>query len=348
MSDSILKSSFQSFLKAIFGCLGLFIGLVLLVALFSLFSSSEETISSDYTTEIQPNADSVRKELSSSAPVILELDISGVIGALDLTQRKIERLLIESREGSLKTNRVKGILLKINTPGGTITDADGIYRALQDYKSRYEVPIFAYADGICASGGMYVACAADKVYASDVTIAGSIGVITGSYLNLHQLMEKVGVSSLTLSEGKGKDDLNPLRPWKPDEDKNIKEVIQYYYNSFVDLIVHHRPNVNKEALVNTYGAQIFPAPKAAEIGLLDGAGESRNSTLKKLLSALSIEDDFYQVVSLKSSNWLSQLINTESPAVTGKLKHEWIYEGQLPKELLNKPLYLYDARSLHY
>lgn len=342
MPDSIFKSALRAFFIAFFALIGVMFAFVVLGISLSSFTGSDETLPTDYSVEIQPNAENVRKEQKATAPVILELDINGVIGAVDLNQRKIEKLLIESRENTLKDDRVKGILLKINSPGGTITDADGIYRALKEYKNRYEVPIFAYADGLCASGGMYVACAADKVYASDVTLVGSIGVITGSYLNLHQLMEKLGVSALTLSEGKGKDELNPLRPWGKDEDKNIKEVIQYYYTSFVDIIVKNRPAVNKEALINTYGAKIFPAEVGASIGLVDGANESRNSTLKKLLEHLSIEDDFYQVISLKSTNWLSQLINTESPALTGKIKHELTFDGQLPKELLGKPLYLYN------
>jgi protease-4 len=341
MQDSLIRSSLRAFLIAFFSFLGILLSIVAITLFVSFLSESDETIPSNYSPEIKPNAEGIRKKLSNSSPVILELDINGVIGAIDLTQEKIEHLLMESRENTLADDRVKGILLRINSPGGTITDADGIYRALKDYKARHHVPIYAFTDGLCASGGMYVACAADKVYASDVTIAGSIGVITGSYVNVYQLMEKLGVKALTLSEGKGKDELNPMRPWAPDEDKNIKEIIQYYYASFVDIITSNRPQVSKEELVNTYGAKVFPAVAAAKIGYIDEAGATRNSTLKKLLTALSIEDDYYQVISLKSTNWLSQLVNSESPALTGTVKHELTLEGQLPKELLGKPLYLY-------
>lgn len=65
-------------------------------------------------------------------------------------------------------------LVYINTPGGTVVDADGIYRALLEYKTKYDVPIYAYIDGLCASGGMYVALAADKIFASDVSLIGSV------------------------------------------------------------------------------------------------------------------------------------------------------------------------------
>lgn len=341
MTDSIIRSSWRALLTAFFTFTGIILSITLAILFFSAFSDSEESISNDYSIAIQPNADGIRKKLADSAPVILELDISGVIGALELNQQKVENLLVESRENTLKDDRVKAVLLKINSPGGTITDADGIYRAIKEYKLRYGVPVFAYADGLCASGGMYVACAADKIYASGVTIVGSIGVITSSFVNVHQLMEKLGITALTLSEGKDKDALNPLRPWAPDEDKNLKEVIQYSYNKFVDLVVSNRPQISKEALINTYGAQIFPAETAAKIGLIDSAVESRSSVLKKLLAAIGIEDDYYQVVSLKSTNWLSQLVNSESGGFNGVIRHEIGLHGDLPKELLGKPLYLY-------
>lgn len=339
MSESLIKSSLRSFLKAFFFFIGAFLSLMLMLLVFSAIGGGGDELPNNFSPEIQPNALGVRKKLAQTSPVILEVDIKGTIGTKELNQSHMENLLVESREDTLK-DRVKGILLRINSPGGTMNDADGIYRAILEYKTQYKVPVFAYVDGLCASGGMYVACAADKVYATDESLIGSIGVITSSFVNVYQLMEKLGINSLTLSAGKGKDNLNPLRPWAPDEDKNLNSIIHYYYDSFVDLIVKHRP-VNKEALIKEYGANIFPAEVAVKNGFIDGAGETRGSVLKKLLAALSIEDDFYQVVSLKSTDWLSQIIRAESPLFTGSFKHEIFFEGQLPKELSGKPLYLY-------
>ena len=95
-----------------------------------------------------------------------------------------------------------------------MVDADGIYRAIKHYKEQYQVPVIAYVDGLCASGGMYIACAADKIYATDVSLVGSVGVLFPSFMNFSKLLDTVGVQSLTISSCKGKDDMNPLRPWK--------------------------------------------------------------------------------------------------------------------------------------
>ena len=341
MQDSLWRSALRSLMVTCGILAGILLTFILFAFLFEAFSSQEEEISNDYSVKILANAEGKRKKLSKSAPVILQLDIQGVIGANELTKNKLETMLIESREDSLRNDRVKGILLVIDSPGGTIDDADGIFRAIKSYKSRYNVPVYAYVDGLCASGGVYIACAADQVFASDVSLIGSIGVITPPFVNVSKLMDKIGVDSLTISEGKGKDALNPMRPWKADEDKNIQEVIQYYYNTFVELVTAHRPKVDRDALIKDYGARVFPAEQAQKIGLIDGAGETRDSTLKKLLKKMSIEDDYYQVVTLESSSWVNQFLKADSPILTGRIKHEFLINGNLPAKVEHQPLYMY-------
>lgn len=335
------KSAVKALLVVFCSVFGFFLAILAFVFLVQSIEQSEEEIPNEYSMTIRPNAKGVRKRLSKSAPAILELEINGIIGTPELSQQTVESMLVESRENSLSDDRVKGILLHINSPGGTINDADGIYRALLAYKSRYKVPVFAYTDGLCASGGMYIACAADEIYSAHTTLVGSIGVISPPFLNVVDLMNKIGVSSLTISAGIGKDELNPLRPWTKDEDKPVQEIIQHYYNDFVNLITTHRPKVSKENLIEVYGAKVFPGNKAAEIGFVDGSGYSREDVLGKLLAKLDIEDDYYQVVTLESTSWLAQLFKAESPLFTGKIQHEFKVFGNIPEYMAGKPLYLY-------
>lgn len=341
MHDSLLKGALRSLLKTFSAILGFFLAFIAIAYLYDAIESTEETIPNDYSAEIRPNALGVRKTLSSDAPVILEIEISGLIGTLELDQRKVEQILVESRENSLKGNRIKGILLVINSPGGAVTDADGIYRALLEYKRQHKVPIFAFVDGLAASGGYYIALAADEVHATTTSLVGSIGVITSPFINVSELMQKIGVSALTISRGIGKDDLDPLRPWKKDEDKNMQQLIEVLYNDFVGLVATHRPKVDKTLLLKEYGAKVFIADEAKKIGLIDETGSSRSSTLQKLLVRLGIEDDYYQVVRLESTNWLNQLFKSKSDLMKGRLVHEVVIEGTLPERLQGKPLYLY-------
>jgi len=341
MRDSIFYVSLRSFFKALFTIIGLGFGIIPLLVIISLFGSSESEPDSKFTPKIAPNAEGVRKRMSKDSPVILKINIVGLVGGEELSMKNIRQQLVESREDTLKNNRVKAIILNVETPGGTVVDAAGIYDALKSYKEQYKVPVYAYVDGLCASGGMYIACAADKIYASDVSIVGSIGVIAPSFLNLTNLLEKIGVSSLTLFAGKGKDDLNPLRPWVPGEQDSYQSIINTYYNNFVDLVASNRPKLDKNKLIKEYGANVFPAKQAAQYGYIDGSGVSYSETLKMLLKEISIEDDYYQVIEMESKTWFNTLFDSQSSVFTGKIKHQIQLTPELDSALLNKYLYLY-------
>jgi len=347
MQHGIIRGSIRALFVVLFGTLGFFAAFIVLGLFFSLFSSSESPdLENRYSLEIAPNANGVRKQLSTSAPVILQLNVDGIIGTKLLNKDTVSTLLTESREGSLKKDRVKAILVQLNTPGGTVEDADAIYRQLLNYKKQHNIPIYGYVDGLLASGGMYIASACDKVYASDASLIGSVGVIVPTFFNASKLMGTLGLETTTLYAGKGKDAGDPTRPWSPEEFKNLNSIIEFYYKQFVDIVAKARPKVNKEALVKDYGAQIYPAPIAVEIGYIDKAGASRADALKDLLAKLSIEDEFYQVVTLKDESWFNKIFNSQNPLFEGRIEHRLNINDALDPRLEGKFLYLWRAGSL--
>ncbi len=343
MRDSIIFASIRSFFVSLFAVVGIGIGITALVVLVALISTTtnEEQLTTVYSAEILPNAEGVRKTLSKEAPVLLQINMHGVVGADGLTKNAIRQQLIESREGVFDNSRVKGILLHMNTPGGTVDDADAIYRLLKEYKEQYKVPVYAYVDGMCASGGMYIVSAADKIYASDVSLIGSIGVLVPSIINFSQLMDKLGLQSLTLTAGKGKDELNPLRPWKPGEQDSYQSIVNYYYQDFLNIVLAARPKMSKTKLVDEYGAHVFPAAIAQQYGYIDENGKSLSDAKKALLKELGIEGDYYQVLQMENKSWFSDLLKEQSPWLSGKVTHEIRLPSELPSELMNKFLYLY-------
>ncbi len=256
-------------------------------------------------------------------PVILEIPITATIGTDFLTGEKIENVLLKSREKKFKDNRVKGVLLTINSPGGGVNASDQIYKLLKAYKKEYKVPIYAYIDGICASGGYYIACASDKIYSTDVSLIGSIGVLSWPpFFNVKDLMEKVGVEALTVIAGKGKDDMNPFRKWQEGESDHYRQLIDFFYATFVNVVTTSRPQIANDLLVNTYGAQVFPAPQALKDGFIDIVGASRSEVLKELALAAGIkESQNYQVISFQQKSFYEKLFETKSPLLTGKLIH---------------------------
>jgi signal peptide peptidase SppA len=346
MNESISRGFFRSFMMRLGTIMGILLGVFLSFMVMGLFlgkSDGDSDLKYAYSPTILANADDKREVLDDDAPVILKLNIEGTIGLKDLTRNKIRELLIESREKTLKDGRVKAILLNIDSPGGTVTDADGIYRLLKDYKERYHVPIYAHVDGLCASGGMYIACAADKILSSESSVIGSIGVLVPTAMNYTKLMEKLGVDSLTMTAGKGKDELNPFRPWKPNESANIQGLVDDFYQTFVGIVTENRPEVNRERLVTEYGANIFTAPKAKEIGLIDESGVNYNQALALLAKDASLEEGKYQVIELSEDNWLSSLFKAEGgmSLLKGEVTHRLEIQGELDPTLMNKFLYYY-------
>ena len=218
MRESIFLASIRSFFVALFGMAGIVLGILLILALVSGLTSSMEGIPElnyTYTPEIKPNANGIRKIEASTAPVILKLNINGVIGLDSLPVKPLPSSLIESRERSFDNDRVKAILLCIDSPGGTVIDSDGIYREIKAYKEQYQCPCLRLISMVFAlQVGTISRVLPTKYYASDASLIGSVGVLLPSIMNFSQLMEKIGVQSLTLYDGKGKDNLNPFRPWR--------------------------------------------------------------------------------------------------------------------------------------
>lgn len=296
--ESIFLTSLRSFCSVFAKILGIALALVVVFAGIMTLSGPNYMEPPSEPT-IMPDAEGDRSLLSGSSPAILRIEIHGVVGMGDLTGEKIENILLDSRSDFLHGNRVKAVLLHIDTPGGTVTDANAIYMALMNYKSKYNIPIYAFVDGLCASGGMYIASAADRIYATTPSVIGSVGVILGPNFNFSQAMTQWGISALTLTEGKDKDALNPFRPWQPDEDASLRTIIKDLYFDFISIVSNARPLLTTDKLINQYGAHVFVAEEAAQKGYIDVPNSSYSVALKDLAEQAGLKEK-YQVVKLSS------------------------------------------------
>lgn len=228
----------------------------------------------------------------------------------------------------------------MNTPGGTVVDSDSIYRQLNEYKARYKVPVYGYVEGLCASGGMFIASSTDKMFSSPSGIIGSVGVVIGPFFNVYDLMQKVGLQAKTITAGLDKDMLNPTRPWKEGESASIQAVTDFMYQHFVDVVTTGRPQIDRAKLIGQYGAQVYDCVKAEALGYIDVSMSSRDEALKALVQAANIEEGKpYQVVSLTPKNpWLSELVSGKSPLITGKMEHTF---DCVQARIQTQPCYLY-------
>ena len=342
--ESIIASTIRSFFRSFAVFIGFFTALMLL--LFGLVSLSSPYIQPDKSTLlISPDAKGQRQLLGPTSAVILKLDISGIVGVKNLTTEKITSLLLDAQEGVLHNDRVKAILLYIDTPGGAVTDSDGIYRAIMDFKAKHKLPVYAYVDGMCASGGMYIACAADKVFASSTSVIGSVGVRIGPLFNFSTLMQRYGIEALTITQGKDKDALNPFRPWKADEDSSFLNLTSAMYKQFVDLVASARPALNRQKLLSDYGAHVFISEEALEHGYIDVANSSYNAALEELAKEANLED--YQVMTIQTAhNFLSELSQARFSVLEKMGNLFFPKSNSFYPELEGKFLYLYQPGQL--
>lgn len=341
--DSLFRSAFRKFFNAIAVVLGLSLALVVVIVAISALSDNvslpqhgDLTVSRDVSWN--------RKLLSTTTPVILRIDLHGIIGLSHLTEEKFQNMLLDSREGSLAGNRVKGILLHVNTPGGTAIDSAAIYSLFQEYKARFNVPIFVYVDGLCASGGMYIASAADQIFASGDSIIGSVGVKMGPVFNVSDLIQRIGISSLTITEGIGKDALNSFRPWKEDEAASFQTIAATSYETFLDVVTQGRKQLSRDKLIHEYGAKVFSAAQSQEYGYIDVANASYNDALKGLVQKLGLAEGSYQVLAIEPyHSTLEDLTQSSYSLLKGKVQHMFHLAPNITTELelAGKLLYLY-------
>lgn len=168
---------------------------------------------------------------------------------------------------------VRGVLLRINSPGGTVTAAEILYDEIQRFKRDRGIPIVAQFMGIAASGGYYVAMAADEIVAYPTTVTGSIGVVMGLIPNLSGLLEKIGATDQTFTSGPFKDSGSYLRPMRDDERAQLQSVIDDLHARFVDVVASGREKLNREDIEALADGRVYSARQAREVGLVDHIGD---------------------------------------------------------------------------
>ena len=206
---------------------------------------------------------------------ILILDLSGVLSdetpGLSLTASAprvpiLARVQEELRKAS-KDDNVKAIILRINSPGGTITASDTIYHEIVEFKQRTKLPVIAAILDVGASGGYYVALAADTIVANPTSVTGSIGVLMLT-VNAHGLMEKIGVAPVTIKSGAMKDAGSPFRALTPEERAVFQGMIDDMYARFVKIVVRSRKI--PEARVREFAdGRVYTSEQALSLGLID-------------------------------------------------------------------------------
>jgi protease-4 len=212
-----------------------------------------------------------------SGPKILMVQIDGLLTEdsesswFGLRRESPVARIREELDRAREDSEIRALLLRIDSPGGTVTASDLLYEEILRFKEERGIPVVAQLMGMATSGGYYVAMAADSLVAQPTTVTGSIGVLF-SGVNFSGLMQKIGVADQTLTSGAFKDAGSPLRPMRPEERAQIQSVIDDMYQRFLAVVRKGRPVLSAEQVGKLADGRIYSAQQALTNGLVDRIG----------------------------------------------------------------------------
>ena len=240
------------------------------------------------------------------------IDIEGVIGVP-------EGVMADDIVGALRSayedENTAGIILRINSPGGSPVQSGYINDEIRRLKALHpDIPVYAVIQDICASGGYYIAVAADEIYADKASLVGSIGVIMNGF-GFVDTLEKLGIERRLYTAGEHKGFLDPFSPEKEDEVRHVRNMLDNIHRQFIDVVRQGRGDRLKEDK-DTFSGLIWSGEKAQELGLVDGLGSAGHVARE----IIGVEDilDF-----TPRETWLDRLSRRVGTAIASGLRSEF-------------------------
>lgn len=225
--------------------------------------------------------------------------------------------MVEALGQARDDDNVKGVILRIDSPGGSALASEIIWQAVRDLGETK--PVYISIGSMAASGGYYIACAGDEVYLNDSSIVGSIGVVGGKIV-LGGLYEWAGINIHRRSRGPMGDIFNSVEPFTPDQRTTIRESMQIIYDQFIQRVTIGRgsrlPDVGSVA-----EGRLFTGRQAVENGMADKLG-GVESAMADMTDELGLEADGYDVIHLPPAmslqTFLNSMFGVRSPAVSAQ------------------------------
>ncbi len=221
------------------------------------------------------------------------VEVQGVIAAD--AQASADKIVTSLRR-AFKDEKTAGVIIRINSPGGSPVQAGYINDEIRRLREKYpDIPVYAVATDMCTSGGYYIAAAADKIYADKATIIGSIGVLMNGF-GFVGAMEKLGVERRLLTAGEHKGFLDPFSPMKKEDLAHIQSVLKDVHNQFITVVKQGREKSltekgKLELLDNPdlFSGLLWTGEQAMKLGLVDGLGSS-SYIAREIIKAEKIKD----------------------------------------------------------
>ena len=217
---------------------------------------------------------------SVTAPSEKHVGLVKVQGPILSGTQAASKYIIDALEMAFENANTAGVIIEINTPGGSPVQSSYIAQAILDLRKKHaDKPIYVVISEVCASGGMYIASAADEIYAHPDSVVGSIGVILGGF-GFVDAMEKLGVERRVITAGEHKALLDPFQEEKPDELTHVQSLLDEIHGRFIERVQQGRAGklVDDPKL---FSGLIWTGHRAKELGLIDGFGNTNSVAMEK-------------------------------------------------------------------
>jgi len=196
------------------------------------------------------------------------VEINGVITAE--SEAGADRVVTGLR-AAYEDKHTKGVIIRINSPGGSAVQAGAINDEIKRLKKKHpDIPVHAVVTDVCASGGYYIAVAADKIFVDKASIVGSIGVIMGTF-GVERAMDKLGVERRLVTAGENKAIMDPFSPFKESDRQHMKSMVDQIHKQFIQVVREGRGDRLKEQ-ADTFSGLFWSGEESVRIGLADELG----------------------------------------------------------------------------
>ena len=224
------------------------------------------------------------KRFFDKSPLVAVLPLHGVIapGGSKLRGENLNLASLENQiESAFEMKGVSAVALLINSPGGSPVQSSLIFDRIRQFADEKEVPVYAFAEDVMASGGYWLGLCADEIYVNKNSVIGSIGVVSGGF-GFPGLMEKLGIDRRLYSAGENKVKLDPFSPEKEDDILWLKKIQGEIHENFKDLVKTRRgERLKKRKDKELFSGDVWVGEKAVELGLVDGIADVRSFCREK-------------------------------------------------------------------
>ncbi|MBT5186772.1 MAG: S49 family peptidase [Kordiimonadaceae bacterium] len=227
--------------------------------------------------------------LANPTPVVAVLPLEGVIGTSGRFSNAINLANLEEKiKSAFDIYNVKAVALAINSPGGSPVQSELIVMRIRELSKEKEIPVYAFAEDVAASGGYMLALAGEEIFAHQASIVGSIGVINAGF-GYAGVIEKLGVERRVYTAGESKSLMDPFKPEVEKDVKMMKSLLKEVHDFFKTFVKEARGDKLKGIQKTIFSGQVWNGEEATKLGLIDGVGDMRSIMKEKLGDDIKFE-----------------------------------------------------------